>query len=65
MTRLPEAAVILPVQVLGGAVSVLTGKLRQAPHRPGCGAPLERRHTVRDSTWGALQSALDLSLAHA
>lgn len=65
MSRLPEAAVILPVQVLGELYRVLVGKLRQ---------PAARAHeavlqwsdafAVRDSTWSALQSALDLSRAH-
>jgi len=65
MTRLPEAAVILPVQVLGELYRVLAGKLRQAPAQARDAVlRWSDAYTVRDSTWGALQSALDLSAAH-
>ena len=65
MTRLPEGAVILPVQVLGELHRVLVGKLRQ-PAARAQEAVLQWSDTfaVRDSTWSALQSALDLSKAH-
>ncbi len=65
MTRLPETAVILPVQVLGELYRVLVGKLRQ-PAARAHEAVLQWSDTfaVRDSTWSALQSALDLSKAH-
>ncbi len=65
LTRLPDAAVVLPVQVLGELYRVLVGKLRQPP--------AQARETVlhwsdafavRDSTGGALQSAFDLAAAH-
>ena len=65
MTRLPEAAVVLPVQVLGELYRVLAGKLRQAPTQARDAVlRWSDAYTVRDSTWGALQSALDLSAAH-
>lgn len=65
MTRLPESAVILPVQVLGELYRVLVSKLRQ-PAARAQEAVLQWSDTfaVRDSTWSALQSAFDLSKAH-
>ena len=62
MARLPESAVILPVQVLGELYRVLVGKLRR-PAAQAHEAVLQwsDTFTVRDSTWSALQSALDLS----
>jgi predicted nucleic acid-binding protein len=65
MTRLPESAVILPVQVLGELYRVLVGKLRQPPARAR-EAVLQWSDTfaVRDSSWSALQSAFDLSGTH-
>jgi len=65
MTRLPETAVVLPVQVLGELYRVLVGKLRQ-PSADAREAVLRwsDAYAVRDSTWGALQSAFDLSAAH-
>ena len=65
MTRLPESAVILPVQVLGELYRVLVGKLHH-PAARAHEAVLQWSDTfaVRDSTWSALQSALDLSKAH-
>jgi predicted nucleic acid-binding protein len=65
MTRLPETAVILPVQVLGELYRVLVGKLRR-PVAQAREAVLywSDAFSVRDSTWGALQSAFDLSAAH-
>jgi len=65
MTRLPESAVILPVQVLAELFRVLVGKLHH-PAAQAHEAVLQWSDTfaVRDSTWSALQSALDLSKAH-
>lgn len=65
MARLPAAAVILPVQVLGELYRVLVGKLRQ-PAARAQDAVLQwsDAFAVRDSTWSALQSALDLAAAH-
>ncbi len=65
MARLPESAVILPVQVLGELYRVLVGKLRQ-PASQAQEAVLQWSDTfaVRDSTWSAMQSALDLSRMH-
>ena len=65
MATLPESAVILPVQVLGELYRVLVGKLRQ-PSAQAQEAVLQwsDTFTVRDSTWSALQSALDLSRMH-
>ena len=65
MARLPESAVVLPVQVLGELYRVLVGKLRQ-PAARAQEAVLQwsDAFAVRDSTWTALQSALDLSKAH-
>lgn len=65
LSRLPEAAVVLPVQVLGELFRVLVGRLRQ-PVSQAHEAVLRwsDAYAVRDSTWGALQSAFDLSAAH-
>lgn len=65
MARLPEAAVILPVQVLGELYRVLVGRLHHTTQRAQ-EAILQWSDTfaVRDCTWTALQSALDLSSAH-
>jgi predicted nucleic acid-binding protein len=65
MAALPESAVILPVQVLGELYRVLVGKLRQ-PASQAQEAVLQWSDTfaVRDSTWSALQSALDLARMH-
>ncbi len=63
--RLPEMAVMVPVQVLGELYRVLTGKLRQEP--AVAREALLRwsdAYAVRDSTWSAMQSALDLAAAH-
>ncbi|ODU10767.1 MAG: twitching motility protein PilT [Rubrivivax sp. SCN 71-131] len=65
LEALPEQAVLLPVQVLGELFRVLVGKLRQAPR-------LAKAHVlrwtdvyaVRESSWQALQAALDLSADH-
>ena len=65
MTRLPDVAVVLPVQVLGELYRVLVGKLRQPPAQAreavlhGSDA-----YAVHDSTWGVMQSAFDLAAAH-
>lgn len=65
LTRLPEQAVVLPVQVLGELFRVLVGKLRHAPAQAR-ESVLRWSDTfaVRDSTWAAMQSAFDLSAAH-
>lgn len=65
MTRLPEPEVVIPAQVLGELFRLLTGKLLQ-PATQARDAVLRwsDAYTVRDSTWSALQSALDLSVAH-
>ncbi len=63
--RLPETDVVLPVQVLGELYRVLAGKLGLAPARAREAVlRWSDAYTVRDSTWGALQSAFDLSAAH-
>lgn len=65
LTRLPEAAVVLPVQVLGELFRLLVGKLRQPPAQAReIVLHWSDAYAVRDSTWGALQSAFDLSAAH-
>lgn len=65
LARLPEAAVIIPVQVLGELYRVLVGKLRQPPaHAREVLLHWSDAYAVRDSTWGALQSAFDLAAAH-
>ena len=65
MTRLPDAAVVIPVQVLGELYRVLVGKLHQ-PSGQAREAVLRwsDAYAVRDSTWGALQSAFDLCSVH-
>ncbi len=65
LSRLPEAAVVLPVQVLGELFRVLVGKLRQ-PAGQARESVLRWSdvYTVRDSSWAAMQSAFDLSAAH-
>ena len=65
LTRLPEMAVVLPVQVLGELYRVLVGKLRQPPAQAReIVLHWSDAYAVRDSTWGALQSAFDLAAAH-
>lgn len=65
LTQLPEASVVLPVQVLGELFRVLVGKLRQSPAAArDVVLHWSDAYAVRDSTWGALQSAFDLSAAH-
>ena len=65
LARLPEAAVIIPVQVLGELYRVLVGKLRQpAAQARETVLHWSDAYAVRDSTWGALQSAFDLAAAH-
>lgn len=65
LTQLPEAAVVLPVQVLGELYRVLVGKLRlPAAQARETVLHWSDAYAVRDSTWGALQSAFDLSAAH-
>lgn len=65
LSRLPEQAVVLPVQVLGELYRVLVHKLRQRPADA-------RANVLRwsdafepsESTWAAMQSAFDLSADH-
>ena len=65
LTRLPDVAVVLPVQVLGELYRVLVGKLRQPPAQAREAVlRWSDAYAVRDSTWGALQSAFDLAAAH-
>ena len=65
LTGLPEASVVLPVQVLGELFRVLVGKLRQPPAvARDTVLHWSDAYAVRDSTWGALQSAFDLAAAH-
>ena len=65
LTRLPDIAVVLPVQVLGELYRVLVGKLRQPPAQAREAVlRWSDAYAVRDSTWGALQSAFDLAAAH-
>lgn len=65
LTRLPEQAVVLPVQVLGELFRVLVGKLRLAPERARESVlRWSDAYAVRDSSWAAMQSAFDLSAAH-
>ncbi len=65
LARLPEAAVIIPVQVLGELYRVLVGKLRQTPVQAREAVlHWSDAYEVRDSTSSALQSAFDLSAAH-
>ena len=65
LTRLPDVAVVLPVQVLGELYRVLVGKLRQPPAQAREAVlHWSDAYAVRDSTWGALQSAFDLAAAH-
>ncbi len=65
LTQLSEPAVVLPVQVLGELFRVLVGKLRQPPAQARDAVlHWSDAYAVRDSTWSALQSALDLSAAH-
>jgi predicted nucleic acid-binding protein len=63
--RLPESAVLLPAQVLGELMLVLTrkaGRAREAARDAVlCWAD---SFDVIDSTWAAFQSALDLSVNH-
>ena len=65
LTRLPEQAIVLPVQVLGELFRVLVGKLRHAPERARESVlRWSDAYAVRDSSWAAMQSAFDLSAAH-
>ena len=65
LARLAEGAVLLPAQVLGELQRVLVGKAGWAPERARH-AILEWGDSfpVADSTWTALQSALDLGADH-
>ena len=65
LTRLPEIAVVIPVQVLGELFRVLVGKLRKTPTQAReIVLNWSDAYAVRDSTWVALQSAFDLTAAH-
>lgn len=65
LTRLPEHAVVLPVQVLGELFRVLVGKLHQTPERAREGVlRWSDVYMVRESSWAALQSAFDLAAVH-
>ena len=63
--RLPEGAALLPAQALGELQRVLVGKAGRAPEQARH-AILEWGDSfpVADSTWSALQSALDLAADH-
>lgn len=63
--RLPEPAVLLPAQVLGELLLVLTrkaGRSREAARDAVLG--WADSFEVIDSTWAAFQSAFDLSVNH-
>lgn len=65
LTGLPEASVVLPVQVLGELFRVMVGKLRRPPTEARDAVlRWSDAYTVCDSTWGALQAAFDLSAVH-
>lgn len=65
LTTLPEASVVLPLQVLGELHRVLVAKLRRSP-QDAREAVLRwsDAFAVRESTWAALQSAFDLAADH-
>ena len=65
ISQLPEERVLLPAQILGELYRVLTGKACRHPSAAreailGWADSFE----VADSTWAALQSAMDLSIDH-
>jgi len=63
--RLPEPAVVLPAQVLGELMLVLTrkaGRTREAARDAVLGWAYS--FDVVDSTWASFQSAFDLSVSH-
>jgi predicted nucleic acid-binding protein len=63
--RLPEPAVMLPAQVLGELMLVLTrkaGRTREAARDAVLG--WADSFDVSDSTWASFQSAFDLSVNH-
>ena len=63
--RLPESAVVLPAQVLGELMLVLTrkaGRTREAAREAVLG--WADSFDVIDSTWTSFQSAFDLSVTH-
>lgn len=65
VSRLPESAVVLPVQVLGELHRVLVGQLRRsAAQASEAVMHWSDAFAVRDSTWSAMQSAFDLAAAH-
>ncbi len=65
LTNLPEASVVLPLQVLGELFRVMVGKLRRSPTEARDAVlRWSDAYAVRDSTWGALQSAFDLAAVH-
>lgn len=65
VSRLPDSAIVLPVQVLGELHRVLVGKLRRtAAQASEAVMHWSDAFAVRDSTWTAMQSAFDLAAAH-
>lgn len=65
INRLPDETVIVPAQVLGELFRVLSGNAgrdRAAAREAILG--WSDSFTVADSTWGAFQSAMDLSSDH-
>lgn len=63
--KLPETAVVLPSQVLGELMVVLTrkaGRIREAARNAVLG--WADTFDVVDSTWASFQSAFDLSVDH-
>lgn len=65
LTRLPPECVLLPVQVLGELFRVLTGKAKCSPDTARARIlQWADSFEVSDSTWGAFQSAFDLTADH-
>jgi predicted nucleic acid-binding protein len=65
IARLPEGRVVVPAQVLGELFRVLVGKRGQPPTLARTNVlRWADLYVVRESTWGAMQAAFDLSAAH-
>lgn len=65
IARLPAEAVVIPVQVLGELYRVLTGKLQQPETEAKAAVQgWADAFAVSDSTWTAMQAALDLAADH-
>lgn len=65
LAALPGELVVLPVQVLGELHRVLTLKMRRPPQQAAAALmSWADAFAVAETTWPALQSALDLSAAH-